>query len=127
MKLHEEWLYKADNDIESAKYLLLSSKPFYDIVVYHAQQCAEKALKAYLVFQKQDVDKTHNLIALVARCKEFSSSFEELKNEIIFLNPYATQFRYPLGELLPSKDETIEAILYAENILGFVKRLIDDE
>ena len=39
MKLHEEWLYKAENDLESAKLLLKSNKKLYDICVYHVHQC----------------------------------------------------------------------------------------
>ena len=51
MQLHEEWLYKAGNDLESAKYLLTSDKKLFDVVVYHCQQSAEKAVnKAEIVY-----------------------------------------------------------------------------
>ncbi len=48
MKPHKEWLFKAEHDLKSAELLLQSVEPLYDIIVYHTQQCAEKALKAYL-------------------------------------------------------------------------------
>ena len=41
MKPHDEWLYKAQNDIDSSQYLLTSDKQLFDIVVYHTQQCGE--------------------------------------------------------------------------------------
>ncbi len=68
MKLHEEWLFKAENDLESAKILLNSKKPLYDIAIYHTQQCAEKSLKAYLTFKKMEIEKIHNLILLTNFC-----------------------------------------------------------
>ena len=41
MKPHEEWLYKAEHDLESSEFLLTSSNPLLDIAIYHTQQCAE--------------------------------------------------------------------------------------
>lgn len=34
MKPHEEWLFKAENDIKSAEFLLTSVDPLYDIAIY---------------------------------------------------------------------------------------------
>jgi HEPN domain-containing protein len=45
MKPHEEWLFKAAQDIESARVLLDSKNSLFDIAIYHTQQCAEKSLK----------------------------------------------------------------------------------
>ncbi len=126
MKLHEEWLYKAENDLESAKLLLNSDKNLLDICVYHTQQCAEKALKAFLTYKEQEIDKTHNLLFLISKCRIFYPEFENLKKEIVFINPYSTQFRYPEGDLQPSKDEAEQAVLYTEKILLFVKDKINE-
>lgn len=38
MKLHEEWQYKAQNDLDSARLLFNSGKNLLDICVYHTQQ-----------------------------------------------------------------------------------------
>ena len=38
-----------------------SHPPIFDVAVYHCQQAAEKALKAYLVFYDQRVAKTHDV------------------------------------------------------------------
>ncbi len=87
MKLHEEWLFKAENDLESSKILFQSNKNLFDICAYHAQQCAEKSLKAFLVYKKQEIDKTHNLVTLISQCKTIDVEFESLAKEIVFLNP----------------------------------------
>ena len=49
MELYEAWIYKADHDLRSAE--LLFANALNDTAIYHAQQCAEKSLKAYLEFK----------------------------------------------------------------------------
>jgi HEPN domain-containing protein len=44
MKLHEEWLFKSENDLKSAIVLLAADEPIFDISICHSQQCAGKAL-----------------------------------------------------------------------------------
>ena len=46
MTLLEQWLYKADEDLGSAKYLLNGN--FYGTAIYHTQQAAEKRLRRIL-------------------------------------------------------------------------------
>jgi len=45
------WIRKAENDLVAAEHLL-TVRPHtpYDTICFHAQQCAEKYLKAFLVF-----------------------------------------------------------------------------
>lgn len=56
------WFKKAESDLKTAEHILTlkESCPF-DIVCFHAQQCAEKYLKALLVFRSIDFPKTHDL------------------------------------------------------------------
>ena len=51
----KEWLRHADDDLRLARvaFKLKSAVP-YKLVAYHAQQGAEKSLKAYLVYKKID-------------------------------------------------------------------------
>lgn len=54
-----EWLAKAENDLLAATHLLrLGRGAPADVVCFHAQQCAEKYLKALLVFSGDEVPKT---------------------------------------------------------------------
>jgi HEPN domain len=39
-------------------------EPYLDTAVYHCQQAAEKALKAFLTARDIAFEKTHNLVAL---------------------------------------------------------------
>jgi hypothetical protein len=44
-----EWFEKADQDLEMARRALGPEKPLPGMACYHAQQCAEKYLKGYLI------------------------------------------------------------------------------
>lgn len=127
MKPYEEWLYRAEHDLESAEILLTATKPLHDIAVYHTQQCAEKSLKGYLAYREQEIEKIHSLIVLTNLCLKLNDDFAAIKEEALFLNPYATLYRYPEGELMPSIEETREAIISARKIFVFVKNKIDAE
>ena len=42
------WLIKADNDLVTARTMLGVDPPVTDTACFHAQQCVEKCLKAFL-------------------------------------------------------------------------------
>jgi HEPN domain-containing protein len=125
MKQHETWLEKALRDLKSAKILFESDDPILDTAIFHTQQCAEKALKAYLVFTGQTIIRTHDLTALNDICARFDSDFDNLYDEIEFLNPYSTMFRYPGDIINPDTNEVEEAINNAEKVLAFVNKKIN--
>jgi hypothetical protein len=56
------WLRKADRDLAAATYELQAAPPFADDIVFHAQQAAEKSLKAFLSWHGIPFRKTHNLV-----------------------------------------------------------------
>jgi HEPN domain-containing protein len=121
MKPHEEWLAVAERDLESAKLLGSSSQNLLDIAIYHTQQSAEKALKAYLSWKGQEIDRTHFLPGLVNSCISFDSEFKKLMDDAVDLNPYCTLYRYPDGDAGPTLSENQEAIAKAERILALVR------
>jgi HEPN domain-containing protein len=51
MQPHEELLFLSDDDLNAAKDLLVTKR--YNSGIYHTQQAAEKAFKAYLSYQHQ--------------------------------------------------------------------------
>lgn len=61
MQSHNAWLNKANNDLLGAK--ILSKENINDLAVYHAHQCAEKSLKAYLAYKLCAIQKSHDLVA----------------------------------------------------------------
>jgi len=124
MKPHEEWLFKAEQDLKSAEYLLSSPGKLFDAAIYHTQQCAEKALKAYLTKIELPIEKSHNLIYLCQIAQATEADFIGLLDAVIILNPYSIMFRYPEGDLLPTLTELQQAIDAARHVLQFVQKKI---
>ena len=124
MKQHEAWLFKAGNDLASARKLMSGEDTIPDTAIYHAQQCAEKALKAYLAFRNQPIQRSHDLELLSDLCSDLNAQFNSIKEDAELLTPYHAAFRYPDIVLMPDKDDVVEAIEKAERIFSFVKRLI---
>ena len=58
------WFRYAEEDLASARLLLASLSVFPKQSCYHAQQAAEKSLKALLIARKIVFPKTHDLLAL---------------------------------------------------------------
>ena len=98
-----------------------------DIVVYLCQQCVEKALKGYLTHQDVIFQKTHNLSILLELCIPFSTDFENFRDAVETLTPYATGFRYPQDVFDPQQDEAKEALKMANSVLEFVLCLLPSD
>lgn len=87
MKPHEAWLLKAENDLKSATKLMEGGDPILDTAIYNAQQCAEKALKAYLAYKQQPIQKTHDVELLAELCSDLDDSFKEIIDDAKRLSP----------------------------------------
>ncbi len=99
----ESWLNKAEHDLMSAQRLLEIEPMILDNACFHCQQAAEKCLKAYLIYKGLDVEKTHNIIALLKQCANFDPVFATI--DPLDINAYAVQGRYPDTNLMPTKEE----------------------
>lgn len=115
MEIHEEWLSYADEDLQLANMALGGN--LLKGAVYHAQQGVEKALKGFLTFKGQPLQKTHNLRILVQLCLDLDATFSEILVETIELNGLDVAFRYP-GE----SSEILE-LDYAQQIVESASRI----
>jgi HEPN domain-containing protein len=61
----QEWIEKAEGDFKVARREIQTTDPVYEAVCFHAQQCAEKYLKALLEEQILVFRKTHDLVELI--------------------------------------------------------------
>ncbi len=103
MKDFEKWFKKAENDLFTIKNLIDLKDAPYDVCCFHAQQAAEKYLKAYLIVRNVDFPKTHNLEMLVNFCIKFNQKFNKILNISIWLSEFGVSLKYP--------DDFAEAIL----------------
>ncbi len=121
---HDAWLLKALSNLKSAKKLIQDDNETLDTAAYHTQQCAEKALKAFLAFKNQHIPYTHDLQRLLELCSKHDKTFKILLNDALDLLPYATYSRYPDDKFFIDREEVLQSIKKATTILNFVKEKI---
>ncbi|MBY0353934.1 HEPN domain-containing protein [Candidatus Babeliales bacterium] len=119
----KDWLRKASNDLKASKKLSDDDETF-DCSVYHTHQCAEKALKAFIVLAQLPIPKTHDLGLLLVRCVALDSDLMFLNEESKNLNSYGQDSRYPNDYFYVDRKSAEEAIIMAEKVLTTVKRKI---
>ncbi len=91
-----EWIKKAEGDFAIACREMRARKaPNYDGVCFHAQQCAEKYLKARLHAASIQFPRKHDLGVLIDLAKEMEPEWEVLRTEAQKLTDFAVRFRYP--------------------------------
>jgi HEPN domain-containing protein len=115
-----EWLARADEDLAAAKRMTQTPPPLLGIASYHAQQAAEKALKAFLAAQNTTFRPTHNLEELLPACLAIDVTFGQFALTARTLTPYAVRFRYPGGPLAPTQADGEQALQLATDLVEFV-------
>jgi HEPN domain-containing protein len=91
-----EWVAKAEDDfavLERESQVVVH--PSYDAICFHAQQCAEKYLKARLCEADATFGKTHDLVALLDQILDQEPGWEEFREDLAYLSDFAVSFRYP--------------------------------
>lgn len=125
-----QWLKKAGGDLKNAEHTLTlpdSECPF-DTVCFHAQQCAERSLKALLTFHQMPSDKSHDIGQLLHLCRNMPDLVRELSGSER-LAEYAVESRYPSldEEVAPSvaRREAEEALALARKTHRAIRRRLD--
>ena len=118
------WLRKAKSD-EMAMEASFQTGAL-DAACFHAQQAAEKYLKAFLTHATVTFPYTHNLAKLVELCSGQEPSARSLLPCAELLTPYAVEARYDL-EFWPSVAATEEARACSRTVGEFVVRRLPRE
>ena len=114
----KQWLIHGDEDLRLAEHAMTlkpEEEPPYRLIAYHAQQCAEKYLKAYLVYCVVDFPYTHNISVLLELCNEHATWAEELQ-DAEQLTLYSITTRYPGEEQEVTGAEAKQAIELARKV-----------
>ncbi len=91
-----EWVAKAEGDFAMMERECRARKnPNYDGICFHAQQCAEKYLKARLCEADIPFSKIHDLVALLERVFVAEPAWETFREDLAYLSDFAVAFRYP--------------------------------
>lgn len=122
-----DWVSYADDDLRLAKNTLKTMKKDcpYHLVAYHAQQCAEKYLKAYLVYLCIDFPYTHDIFRLMELFGKDTQWIEEIQNAKD-LTIYGISSRYPEESEKITKEEAEQAVIIASNVKNVMCKALAD-
>ena len=116
-----EWVDKAEGDWASAQREVRARKaPNYDAACFHAQQCAEKYLKARLQEAGASFGRTHDLPTLLAIALTIEPTWSALKPDMLVLTDFAVEYRYPGSSA--TKTEARDAVARCRRIRAAVRR-----
>jgi HEPN domain-containing protein len=93
IRITKDWLRHSQNNLVVARHSLYPKQT--EIACYLCQQCAETALKGYLVFNDINPPRTHDLITLCEQCIIIDAAFSSLREHCKTLNLFSAQIRYP--------------------------------
>jgi len=121
-----EWLRYANMDIVAAQQLYSQQqnsrqRPI-EIILYHCQQGAEKALKAFMVQNGHYPPKTHNLHDLRLICRQWDIRFDyaRLVSHCDYLDPFGVVVRYPNFYMSLDSSHATRGLNSAKRIYDFV-------
>lgn len=119
-----DWVLKAEEDYAVVQALGRRRKPaFHNAVCFHAQQCAEKYLKALLVRSRVSFPKTHDILELLELARPLAPHLALLRPNLEYLEPFAVNLRYP-GEFA-TRAEAQRAARLLRQIRSAVRLILD--
>ena len=121
----KQWMDFANEDLHLAQYALEAEDCPCRLVAYHAQQCAEKYLKAFLVYQRVDFPFPHNISTLLELCAPYGDWIKEIE-EAETLTAYAITTRYPGHDEQVSRMETQKAVEIAKKLRNILRSLLEN-
>ena len=121
------WLRFADENLSVAEREMEATAPAYHTICFLCQSAAEKYLKGYLIAQGWELEKMHDLVALLTRCADYEDRFATLREGGAVLNEYIIAGRYP-GDVAYEaigEDEAKEAVAIVRRIAEAVQSELD--
>jgi len=121
----EIWLQRARSNLAIARTGKREAVILEDLC-FEAQQAAEKALKALLLYFGAEPPRTHAFTLLLMQLMEYQEIPDTIR-EVVELTDYAVHTRYP-GDYHPVSDEEYErAVELAAHVVKWVTEQIATE
>lgn len=117
------WIALAEEDYNAARSALRRHSPWVRIACFHAQQTAEKYLKAILAARGKIFPKTHDLLELCDLCEQAGVIVSVPIDDLDVLSDHAVQTRYP--DSVPTLEEAREAIATAQAVRKFARKFLN--
>jgi len=121
LRVVRQWVEKAEEDLTNAEYTLtLREKCPLGTVCFHAQQCAEKYLKALLTLHAVPFPKTHDLPELLLGIPQ-GVGVRLRPPDVAMLNRYSIEGRYP-GDWEPiTRADAEQAVATARRVRDAIR------
>jgi HEPN domain-containing protein len=119
------WLQFAKEDLETAELLLRESRPP-RLVAFHAEQAAEKALKAAIVASGGEVVRTHDLNELRLLIPT-TYDIAETDADLALLSQLAVEPRYPDTAAAITDSIAEKGVDDARTLVGAAERDVERE
>ena len=116
----EDWLARAEGDLALAKVALLEGG-YYEDLCFHAQQAAEKAIKAIYVRHGLTFRYTHDLGELMASLRKAGIKVPPEVTGASILTGYAWEARYPGTSEPVTEEEYREAVSMVEKVVKWAR------
>ena len=113
-----EWIEKAEEDYVVAKLIQQSQNPLHNSICFHAQQCIEKYLKAWLQEANVHTPRTHNLQELLEVIIQTLPTWDRWQPDFERITTYAVDPRYP------GDSRTAEDTRHAMRICGEARQAV---
>ena len=110
----QQWLKKADLDLQAARLLCAGELDDYFVSGFHAQQAGEKYIKAFLVRHQIEFPKTHDIGRLRQLVARRDATLAERLERADVLTPYGVDMRYPEEFEVISQKQAEQAVALAE-------------
>ena len=120
----DRWWRQAQADLDFLPIARQAGK--HDTCCFLAQQTAEKALKAYLFAQGEELIFTHSIFKLCDLAARYDPGFGLLKDDVKSLDFYYVEARYPnaIDDVIPAEfyneRDAERAIAMAQAVSQFV-------
>ena len=125
----QRWFNQAVQDLKWARHL--AEEGGWHIACFLAQQVAEKALKAFLYAQGEEVVVGHSVARLGASAAKYESSFTDRVRHWSSLDGYYIPTRYPNGlpDGIPAEvynqEAAVSAVDLAEEVIVYVGQFLE--
>lgn len=116
----KRWINYSESDLRAAHFLLESQQFFPLQICFLAQQCAEKAIKAILVFEEADFPRIHDLDRLRDLIPSKGWKVKEQFPDLAELTIWAVESRYPGNMPDITGHEARETLRLAEAVFNTV-------
>ena len=123
--LVRQWLDKAGQDMKAGEALLAADPPFLYPVCFHAQQAAEKYLKALLTWFQIEFPKTHAIERLLELLRKVDAETSLSLKDAAELTPYGVDIRYPGDQPEPDLAESRRAVELARKVGEAVTNILE--